>query len=93
MLKYLCTVALSFSRALARIHCFPVELAARIWCIAVTSQHPIGPKEATALTETLAIHFTLTVAAKDAILSRRADKALKSLVNDEKILKEVCQVC
>ncbi|KAK7073636.1 eIF-2-alpha kinase activator GCN1 [Halocaridina rubra] len=79
------------SRALARIHCYPAELAARIWCIAISAQHPIGAKEASALTEALAIHFTLTVAAKDASLSRRADKALQSLLQDGKVLKEVCQ--
>ncbi|XP_068244259.1 stalled ribosome sensor GCN1 [Palaemon carinicauda] len=79
------------SRALARIHCYPAELAARIWCIAVTSQYPIGSKEATALTEAMAIHFTLTVAAKDAVMTRRMDNALKSILKDERILKEVCQ--
>nr|XP_053628058.1 uncharacterized protein LOC128685511 [Cherax quadricarinatus] len=81
------------SRALARVHVSPMEVAAKVWCIAISAKHPFGSKEATALTEALAIHFALTVAANDAAFTRRANKAVRSLLKDEALLKSVCQVC
>lgn len=79
------------SRALARVHVSPMEVAAKVWCIAISAKHPFGSKEATALTEALAIHFALTVAANDAAFTRRANKAVRSLLKDEALLKSVCQ--
>lgn len=70
-----------------------MEVAARVWCIAVATKHPLGTKEAMALTEALAIHFSMTIAAKDAIFSQRANKAIGVLLKDEALLKAVSQVC
>ncbi|XP_037791429.1 eIF-2-alpha kinase activator GCN1-like [Penaeus monodon] len=79
------------SRALARIHIFPAEVAARVWCIAFSSKHPISSKEATALTEALAIHFSLTVAANDNFLTSKTLKTLRPIIKDEDLLKAVCE--
>lgn len=79
------------SRALARIHIFPAEVAARVWCIAFSSKHPISSKEATALTEALAIHFSLTVAANDNFLSSKTLKTLRPILKDADLLKAVCE--
>ncbi|XP_071537961.1 stalled ribosome sensor GCN1 [Panulirus ornatus] len=79
------------SRALARIHTYPMEVAARVWCITASAKHPLSPKEATALTEALAIDFALTVAADDKTMTRRANKVVGSFVKDETLLKAVCQ--
>lgn len=70
-----------------------MEVAARVWCVAAIAKHPLSPKEATALTEALAIHFSLTVAADDVTMTRRANKVVGSFVKDEALLKSVCQVC
>ncbi|KAG7170707.1 eIF-2-alpha kinase activator GCN1-like 1 [Homarus americanus] len=79
------------SRALARVHISPMEVAAKVWCIAVSAKHPLSTKEATALTEALAVHFALTVAANDVIFTRRANKAVGFFLEDEALLKAVCQ--
>ena len=78
--------------ALARVHISSVEVAAQVWCIVVQVKHPLSNKEATALTEALAIHYALTVAANNKTLTRRAKKAIGQFLKDEQLLKAVCQV-
>ncbi|KAK3887663.1 hypothetical protein Pcinc_008247 [Petrolisthes cinctipes] len=77
------------SRALARVHISSMEVAARVWKISVAAGHPMGPKEAGALTEALAIHYSLTVAARNKGLTLRANKAITELIENEHLLKAV----
>lgn len=93
ILSFLISWKFLHRRALARVHIFPAEVAARVWCIAFSSKHPIGSKEAAALAEALAIYFSLTVAANDNFLTSKALKTLKPIVKDEVLLKAVCEVC
>lgn len=52
----------------------------------------MGPKEAGALTEALAIHYSLTVAANNNALTLRANKAIAALLKNEHLLKAVFEV-
>ena len=78
--------------AVARAHISSVQVAAQVWCIVVQAKHSLSTKEATALTEALAIHYSLTVAANDPILNRKAKKAIGQFLKNEELLKGVCQV-
>lgn len=78
--------------ALARTHISSVEVAAQVWCIMVQVKHPFTTKEATALTEALAIHYALTMAANNNALTRRANKAIGQFLKNEELLKAVCEV-
>lgn len=77
--------------AVARTHVSSVQVAAQVWCIVVQAKHSLSTKEATALTEALAIHYSLTVAANDPILNRKAKKAIGQFLKNEELLKGVCQ--
>lgn len=78
--------------ALARTHILSVEVAAQVWCIMVQAKHSFTSKEATALTEALAIHYSLTVAANNKTFTRRANKAIGEFLKNEELLRAVCEV-
>ncbi|KAG0719253.1 hypothetical protein GWK47_050843 [Chionoecetes opilio] len=92
LLKAVWQVSTSPTCALARTHISSVEVAAQVWCSVVKAKHSLSTKEATALTEAMAIHYTLTVAANKKALNRRANKAIAQFLKDEELLKAVWQV-
>lgn len=92
LLMFLYIALMADRCALARTHISSVEVAAQVWCIMVETKHPFTTKEATALTEALAIHYALTVAANNRTLTRRANKAIGQFLKNEELLKAVCEV-
>lgn len=79
------------SRSIGQQHLFSLEICINVWRSAVKSKNELTSKEATALTDAIAVHFSLTMAANHKPFNRTVQNLITPLWKDTTQLNTLCE--